>query len=139
VCFEIGRRNECQFRLLLFEVWFFSFLRNEKVAYKLHVFVATLWDEFIAEAAQKELRRKGVYLASKKSSRAATEGLLALAQNDNKAAVIELNCETDFVARNDIFQYLVSALPVAHFICWSGSLNHNVIDLQGNEECSKWN
>lgn len=65
------------------------------------------WD---IEAAQKELRRKGVYLASKKSSRAATEGLLALAQNDNKAAVIELNCETDFVARNDIFQYLALSL-----------------------------
>ena len=38
----------------------------------------------------------------------ASEGLLALAQNDTKAAIIELNCETDFVARNDIFQYMVS-------------------------------
>lgn len=47
-------------------------------------------------------------LASKKSARTAAEGLLALAQNENKAAVIELNCETDFVARNDIFRCLVS-------------------------------
>lgn len=54
------------------------------------------------------MRRKGVYLASKKSSRMATEGVLALAQDDTKTAVIELNCETDFVARNDIFQYMVS-------------------------------
>lgn len=61
-----------------------------------------------ADAAQKELRKRGVVLASKKSSRTAAEGLLALAQNQNKAIVLELNCETDFVARNDIFQYLVS-------------------------------
>lgn len=47
-------------------------------------------------------------LASKKSSRTAAEGLLALVQNESKVAVIELNCETDFVARNEIFQYLVS-------------------------------
>ncbi|GAB4825359.1 hypothetical protein Ancab_008230 [Ancistrocladus abbreviatus] len=65
------------------------------------------WD---IEAAQKELRRRGVVLASKKSSRTAAEGLLALAQNDNKAALIELNCETDFVARNEIFQYLALSL-----------------------------
>ncbi|KAL0334135.1 UNVERIFIED_CONTAM: Elongation factor Ts, mitochondrial [Sesamum angustifolium] len=50
--------------------------------------------------------KKGVVLASKKSSRTAAEGLLALAQNQNKALIFELNCETDFVARNDIFQYL---------------------------------
>lgn len=62
------------------------------------------------EAALKELRRKGKVLASKKSSRLASEGLLALAQNESKAAIIELNCETDFVARNEIFQYLALAL-----------------------------
>lgn len=65
------------------------------------------WD---IDAAQKELRRRGVYLASKKSSRMASEGLLALAQDDTKTAVIELNCETDFVARNDIFQYMALSL-----------------------------
>lgn len=69
--------------------------------------VDSSWD---IEAAQKELRRRGVVLASKKSSRTATEGLLALAQTDSKAAVIELNCETDFVARNEIFQYLALSL-----------------------------
>ncbi|KAL8497533.1 hypothetical protein ACS0TY_021021 [Phlomoides rotata] len=69
--------------------------------------VACNWD---IEAAQKELRKKGVVLASKKSSRTAAEGLLALAQNHNKAVVLELNCETDFVARNDIFQYLALSL-----------------------------
>lgn len=70
----------------------------------------------VAEAAQKDLRKRGIVLASKKSSRIAAEGLLALAQNGSKAAVIELNCETDFVARNDIFQYLVSIVFTFH-IC----------------------
>ncbi|KAE8705685.1 Elongation factor Ts [Hibiscus syriacus] len=65
------------------------------------------WD---IEAAQKELRKRGKVLAMKKSSRTATEGLLALAQNEGKAAVIELNCETDFVAKNEIFEYLALAL-----------------------------
>ncbi|CAM8949711.1 unnamed protein product [Rhodiola kirilowii] len=69
--------------------------------------VASSWD---VDEAQKELRRKGVVLASKKSSRTAAEGFLALAQNENKAAIIELNCETDFVARNDIFQHLALSL-----------------------------
>ncbi|XP_065873815.1 elongation factor Ts, mitochondrial [Euphorbia lathyris] len=65
------------------------------------------WD---IEAAQKDLRKKGMALASKKSGRMATEGLLALAQNEGKAALIELNCETDFVAKNEIFQYLALSL-----------------------------
>lgn len=47
-------------------------------------------------------------LALKKSSRTAAEGFLAMAQNETKAVVIELNCETDFVARNEMFQYFVS-------------------------------
>lgn len=54
-------------------------------------------------------------LASKKSSRLASEGLLALAQNESKAALIELNCETDFVARNEIFQFLVSGCCRSNF------------------------
>lgn len=61
-----------------------------------------------AEAAQKELRKRGVALASKKSSRTAAEGFLALAQDQKKVVIVELNCETDFVARNEIFQHLVS-------------------------------
>lgn len=65
------------------------------------------WD---IDAAQKDLRKRGVVLASKKSSRTAAEGLLALVQNESKAAVIELNCETDFVARNEIFQYVALSL-----------------------------
>jgi len=62
------------------------------------------WD---IEAAQKELRKRGKVLASKKSSRTASQGLLAVAQTPTALALVELNCETDFVARNDIFQHLV--------------------------------
>ncbi|KAL2335771.1 hypothetical protein Fmac_016984 [Flemingia macrophylla] len=65
------------------------------------------WD---IDAAQKELRKRGKVLASKKSSRIASEGLLALAQTPAKVALVELNCETDFVARNDIFQQLALCL-----------------------------
>lgn len=61
----------------------------------------------ISDEAQKDLRKRGVVMASKKSARTAAEGLLAVAQDDKRAVVIELNCETDFVARNDVFQYLV--------------------------------
>ncbi|KAG6606990.1 Elongation factor Ts, mitochondrial, partial [Cucurbita argyrosperma subsp. sororia] len=76
------------------------------------------------EAAQTELRKRGKVLALKKSSRTAAEGLLALAQNETKAVVIELNCETDFVARNEIFQYL--ALSLARQALLSESSSHNV-------------
>ncbi|KAL6184142.1 hypothetical protein ACLB2K_045546 [Fragaria x ananassa] len=49
-----------------------------------------------------------------KKIKMASEGLLSLAQNESTAAIIELNCETDFVARNEIFQYLVpEAIPIA--------------------------
>ncbi|KAL1553842.1 elongation factor Ts, mitochondrial-like [Salvia divinorum] len=65
------------------------------------------WD---IEAAQNELRKRGVALASKKSSRTAAEGFLALAQDEKKAVLVELNCETDFVARNEIFQHLALCL-----------------------------
>ncbi|RWW76083.1 hypothetical protein BHE74_00015858, partial [Ensete ventricosum] len=51
------------------------------------------WD---LEAAQKDLRKRGVVLAAKKSSRTAAEGLLSVAQTEKKAVVVELNCETDF-------------------------------------------
>lgn len=65
------------------------------------------WD---IEEAQKELRKRGKVLASKKSSRTASEGLLALAHDRTRAALVELNCETDFVARNEIFQHLALSL-----------------------------
>ena len=49
------------------------------------------------------LRVKGISKASKKMSRDAKEGVVATSGNENKTSVIELNCETDFVAKNDDF------------------------------------
>jgi len=49
------------------------------------------------------LRVKGISKASKKMSRDAREGVIATSGNENKISVIELNCETDFVAKNDDF------------------------------------
>ena len=59
------------------------------------------------EAAIDWLRAKGIAKADKKSGRAAAEGLIGIAAKGTKAVVIELNSETDFVARNDAFQDLV--------------------------------
>jgi elongation factor Ts len=49
------------------------------------------------------LRVKGISKASKKMSRDAKEGLIATSGDENKISVLELNCETDFVAKNDDF------------------------------------
>ena len=59
------------------------------------------------EAAIDWLRSRGLAKAAKKADRVAAEGLIAVASAGNKAAVIELNSETDFVARNEEFQTLV--------------------------------
>ncbi|MES2984754.1 MAG: translation elongation factor Ts [Pseudomonadota bacterium] len=59
------------------------------------------------EAAIDWLRQKGLSQAAKKSGRVAAEGLVAVASNGSSAAVVELNSETDFVARNEQFQALV--------------------------------
>jgi elongation factor Ts len=56
------------------------------------------------------LRKKGLSSAAKKSDRIAAEGLVAIATAGNKGAMIELNAETDFVARNDQFQQLVTCV-----------------------------
>lgn len=60
------------------------------------------------EAAVDWLRKKGLATAAKKSGRTAAEGLVAVALSGNKAAVIEVNAETDFVSRNDQFQSFVT-------------------------------
>jgi elongation factor Ts len=59
------------------------------------------------EAAIDWLRQKGLAAAAKKSSRIASEGLIGVASETQKAAVVEVNAETDFVARNPTFQTFV--------------------------------
>ena len=55
------------------------------------------------EKAIEILRVKGISKASKKMSREAKEGLVATSGDENQTSLIELNCETDFVAKNDDF------------------------------------
>jgi elongation factor Ts len=62
------------------------------------------------EAAVDWLRTKGLATAAKKSGRVASEGLVAFCVDGTKGAVIELNAETDFVARNTEFQEFASTL-----------------------------
>ena len=62
------------------------------------------------EAAIDWLRTKGLATAAKKSGRIASEGLVAFAVDGTRGALIELNAETDFVARNTEFQEFASTL-----------------------------
>jgi len=62
------------------------------------------------EAAIDWLRAKGIAKADKKSGRTAAEGLVAVAAEGNSAVVVEVNSETDFVARNDGFQELARSI-----------------------------
>jgi elongation factor Ts len=59
------------------------------------------------EAAVDWLRKKGLAKAAKKSGRTAAEGLISVARNGTGAAAVEVNAETDFVARNEQFQNVV--------------------------------
>ncbi|MCJ9428750.1 translation elongation factor Ts [Kordiimonas marina] len=67
------------------------------------------------EAAVDWLRTKGLAAAAKKSGRIAAEGLVGIKAEGNKAAAIEVNSETDFVARNELFQKFVSDLAGVAF------------------------
>jgi elongation factor Ts len=59
------------------------------------------------EAAVDWLRKKGLAAAAKKAGRVAADGLVGVATVDNAGAVVEVNSETDFVARNELFQDFV--------------------------------
>jgi elongation factor Ts len=62
------------------------------------------------ESAVDWLRKKGLAAAAKKSGRIAAEGLVGVASAPGRAAVVEVNAETDFVARNEAFQNFVAAV-----------------------------
>ena len=65
------------------------------------------------EAAVDWLRAKGLSKAAKKAGRVAAEGLIAVAASGNRAVMVEVNSETDFVARNPEFQALVASVAQA--------------------------
>ena len=71
------------------------------------------------------LRVKGISKASKKMSRDAKEGVIAVTENDKQISLIEVNCETDFVAKNDDFVNFVKELSDLN-----NSVNSNVEDLK---------
>ena len=62
------------------------------------------------EAAQDWLRTKGLAKAEKKSGRTAAEGLVGVKADGGTAVAVEINSETDFVAKNDEFQSMVSSI-----------------------------
>ena len=62
------------------------------------------------EAGVDLLRKKGLAKAAKKAGRIAAEGLIGVALTATKGVVVEVNSETDFVARNDFFQGLVKMI-----------------------------
>src|SRR6516162_9497716 len=61
------------------------------------------------EKAVDWLRTKGLSAAAKKAGRVAAEGLVGVCASGNRGAVIEVNAETDFVGRNEMFQKFVNA------------------------------
>lgn len=71
------------------------------------------------------LRVKGISKASKKMSRDAKEGVIAVTENDKQISLIEVNCETDFVAKNDDFVNFVKELSDLN-----NNVNSNVEDLK---------
>jgi len=62
------------------------------------------------EAAVEWLRKKGLGAAQKKSGRVAAEGLIGVVTDNGRGAIVEVNSETDFVARNQQFQAFVGAV-----------------------------
>jgi elongation factor Ts len=62
------------------------------------------------QGAQDWLRKKGLSKAAKKSGRVAAEGLIGVLVQGTKGVMVEVNSETDFVARNDLFQGLVKMI-----------------------------
>ena len=65
------------------------------------------------------LRVKGIAKASKKMTRDAKEGVIVLSENDKKTSIIEVNCETDFVAKNNDFIIFVKELSELNNNCSS--------------------
>jgi len=65
------------------------------------------------ERAIEELRKRGIAKAGKIGGRIAAEGAVAINEKDNQAAMVEVNCETDFVARGDDFAAFVKAVEDA--------------------------
>lgn len=62
------------------------------------------------DAAAEQMRKTGLAKADKKAGRIAAEGVVAIKAEGNRAAMVEVNCETDFVSRGDDFQAFADAV-----------------------------
>ena len=78
------------------------------------------------EAAVDWLRKKGLSAAAKKAGRLAAEGLIGVATRGPLGAVVEINSETDFVARNQAFQSFVRSVSE---LALDGDGEHTAIEL----------
>ena len=74
------------------------------------------------------LRVKGISKASKKMSRDAKEGVVVVSGNESKISIIEINCETDFVAKNEDFINFVKELSELN-----NQINSNIEDLKNSK------
>ena len=85
------------------------------------------------EKAVEILRVKGISKASKKMSRDAKEGVIALSGDQKKTSVIEVNCETDFVAKNDDFIIFVKELSDLNNKCFSDLKKLNLSNMNNGK------
>jgi len=80
------------------------------------------------DKALKVLRERGLAVAAKKESRIAAEGVVDIMKADGKTAIIEVNAETDFVAKNEVFKDFVKGVLATIIAC-------NPADVEALKEC----
>ncbi len=81
------------------------------------------------EKAAEILRVKGIAKASKKMSRDAKEGVIVISGNNKKTSLIEINCETDFVAKNEDFIVFAKELGEINYKCSSNIEKFNLFKM----------
>ena len=84
------------------------------------------------EKAIEFLRKKGIAKASNKMSRTAAEGLCLLQEKDGDVSLIEINCETDFVAKNKVFISFCKEVSLINFENKSGLSKINKVKMKNN-------
>jgi elongation factor Ts len=87
------------------------------------------------DKAMEALRQKGIASAEKKMGRIAAEGLVASYVDDEKGAVVEVNCVTDFVAKNEEFKELVNCL--AQVVAEKNPADVDALLASNCEKCGK--
>ena len=83
------------------------------------------------------LRVKGIAKASKKMSREAKEGLILISGNENKSSILEVNCETDFVAKNEDFILFVKELSELNNKCSSDLVKLDKLEMKNQKSVNE--